>query len=149
MDHDRRDDGRDAAGRWKLGRTGNPKGRPVGSGASGVLRAAIVRHAPQIIEQMARRALAGDAVAGRALLALAVPPLRATDEPLSVHLEGETLAAKAMSVLTALASGKVTTQQASELVGALAAMAQLRQVDELEARISTLEAQQRAGGPRP
>ena len=86
--------------------------------------------------------MAGDAQAARALLGHAVAPLRAIEEPTPVELPGATLSAKGNAILDAVASGQLAPGQGRALLSALADLARLREVDELEARISALEAQQ-------
>ena len=48
------------AGRWQPGKSGNPKGKPPGTGELQKLRTAIGEHVPAIIEQLATAAIAGD-----------------------------------------------------------------------------------------
>ena len=53
---------------WKPGQSGNPKGRPKGSGDVAQIRSAIATRIPELLEAMMRRALDGDVGAARLLL---------------------------------------------------------------------------------
>ena len=50
---------------WKPGQSGNPKGKPPGSGELQRLRAAIGAHVPEILEKLATAARDGDVQAAR------------------------------------------------------------------------------------
>ncbi len=47
-------------GRWKPGQSGNPSGRPPGTGHVAKLRASIAVHVPEIIGQLVEAAKDGD-----------------------------------------------------------------------------------------
>ncbi|HQQ69322.1 MAG TPA: DUF5681 domain-containing protein [Alicycliphilus sp.] len=53
------------AAAWKPGQSGNPKGRPPGTGDVAKLRAAIAGNVPAILESLTTAALAGDVQAAR------------------------------------------------------------------------------------
>ena len=131
---------RDAQGRWVVGTPSpNPRGRPQGSGPSAAMRAAIAGVMPQVIAKLTEQALAGDVSAARALLDRAVPPLRATDEPVALPVMTGALAERAEAIMRAMGEGAITPGQASEVLSGLAALAKLRLVDDLEARVRALE----------
>lgn len=46
-------------GRWKVGESGNPKGRTPGTGEVSKLRASIALHLPEIIAQLVTKAKEG------------------------------------------------------------------------------------------
>lgn len=73
-------------GRWKPGESGNPKGRTPGSGETGKLRAAIAKHLPDIIEQLASRAKTGDPQAARLLLERVLPPVKGIEQAQAIDL---------------------------------------------------------------
>ena len=58
------------AAAWKPGQSGNPKGRPAGTGEVAKLRAAIADRVPELLAAMMARALDGDVGASRLLLAM-------------------------------------------------------------------------------
>ncbi|MFT3792041.1 MAG: DUF5681 domain-containing protein [Rudaea sp.] len=125
---------------WRKGESGNPKGRPKGSGLVGELRRAIATNATGIVEALARQALAGDTQAARVLLSKVLPDVKA--EALPVHLPelaAGTLTERAQAALQAAGAGEVAPDTAAALVAAVGALARLREVDELESRIAALE----------
>ena len=85
------------------GQSGNPQGRPKGSGLSAQLRAAIEQDAPSIIKAMIEQAKAGDMQAAKALLDRVLPALK--PESQAIHLPelvaAPTLADKAKAAIDA------------------------------------------------
>ena len=71
---------------WKKGESGNPQGRPPGTGDVASLRAALGEHLPAVISAMVDAAKKGDTAAARLILERTVPPLR--PEEMSVKLDG-------------------------------------------------------------
>lgn len=130
---------------WKPGQSGNPKGKPKGATSSGALRDAIKKAMPQVLEALIEKAIAGDVNAATALARMAIPPLRAAEEPTPVQLEGDTLTEQGRSVLAAVSAGVLAPGQGQALLQALAAMATLRAEDSHEARLATIEARQAEG----
>ena len=61
-------------GKWKAGESGNPNGRPPGTGEVAKLRDSIAAHVPEIIVQLVAKAKEGDAQAARLLLERVLPP---------------------------------------------------------------------------
>lgn len=135
------------AGTWTPGRSGNPKGRPKGTGTVANLRAAIERDIPAILKALVMKAREGDAAAARLLLERTVPPLRPTELPVPIALSGESLADQGRSVITAAAAGQLAPGQLAQVLGGLASLAKLVEADELERRIAALEAKS-GGNPR-
>lgn len=74
------------AAAWKPGQSGNPKGRPPGSGEIGKLRAALADALPAVLDIVKAKALEGDMGAARLLLERVLPPLKATEpsQPLTL-----------------------------------------------------------------
>ncbi len=128
---------------WHKGMSGNPKGRPVGTGAVEKLRASIATHVPDIIEAMVTAAKAGDTVAARLLLERTCPPLRAIDAPTVLDLPtAGGLAEQGRAVLVALTSGQLPVNQATAILQGLGNLAKLVELDELEKRVAALEGKQ-------
>lgn len=128
-------------GQWKPGQSGNPAGRPKGSGLSGQLRAAIAKDAPAILATLIQAAKSGDVQAARVLLDRAVPALRPVREPVALPATNEAggLAARAAAVLDAIAAGTLAPDAGAEVLAAIAAAAKAIEVHELEARLRALE----------
>lgn len=134
--------GRKQRGRpFKPGESGNPAGRPRGSGLSGKLREAIAKDTPQILATLAQQARDGDVQAARLLLDRVLPPLRA--ESAAVELpamqDAETHTERAQAALEAAAGGRIPPDVAASLVAAAAQLAKLAELDDMEARIRALE----------
>lgn len=129
------------SGRWKPGQSGNPAGRKRGSGSVAALRASLAECLPDVLSNLTKAAVAGDMQATRILLDRVLPPLRAEESPVSVDLPvAGSLVEKAQAVLTAAASGEVGTGQAAQMISALGTTARIIEAEELEQRITALEA---------
>ena len=131
-------------GRWRPGQSGNPAGRRPGTGDVAKLRAAMAEHVPALIKVLLRRALDGDVAAARLLLERTVPALKASEEAAPHTLPDGTLTAQGRAVLSAVAAGDLAPGQGAALLVSLGTLAKLAEADELEQRISALEALPRA-----
>ena len=92
-------------GTWKPGQSGNPTGKPPGSGELQRLRAAIGEHVPEIIDQLVTAARAGDIQAARLILERVLPPVKAIELAQAVDMPPGTLTDQGRSVLAAVAAG--------------------------------------------
>ena len=123
------------------GQSGNPQGRPKGSGLSAQLRAAIEQDAPSIIKAMIEQAKAGDMQAAKALLDRVLPALK--PESQAIHLPelvaADTMAEKARAAIDAAGAGAVSPSAASDLVAAIAGLARVVEVTALQQRLDELE----------
>ena len=128
-------------GRWKPGESGNPKGKPPGSGELQKLRAAIGAYVPAIIERLVNAACGGDVQAARLLLERVLPPVKAVEQvqPVDMPTDGS-LAAQGRAVLAAVAAGQLSPGQGGQLLAAIGALARVIELDELERRLADLEA---------
>ena len=127
-------------GRWKAGESGNPKGRPAGTGKVAEMRAAIAAHVPELLKALVVKALEGDVGAARLLLERTVAPLRAIEPAQALTLPDGTLTDQGRAVLKAVAVGELAPGQGASLLSAIGALARVTEIDELTARIETLEA---------
>ncbi len=127
---------------FKPGQSGNPKGRPAGQTLSDRLRKAVGREFDAILSGIIEAAKGGDTQAASLLLSRTCPPLKTIQEAVKVPLSGDTLTAKAASILDAVAAGALSVADGKELLTALAAIAKIQEVDELTKRIEALEAKQ-------
>ncbi len=127
-------------GRWKPGESGNLKGRPPGTGGAAKLRAAIQNDLPEILEAMARAAKGGDVQAARVLLDRVLPALKPETTPINLpELGAGTLVQRAEAVMRAVGNGELSHDAGAALVGAVAAVARIAELTELEARLTALE----------
>lgn len=123
------------------GQSGNPQGRPKGSGISAQLRQAIEGEAEAIIKAMIEQAKAGDMQAAKALLDRVLPALK--PESQAIHLPelvaAGTMAEKARAAIDAAGAGAVSPSAASDLVAAIAGLARVVETTELQQRLDELE----------
>lgn len=92
-------------GRWKPGQSGNPKGKPAGSGEVQKMRAAMAEHVPALVAVLVERALTGDTGAARLLLERTIAPLKASEQATALALPDGTLTEQGRAVLGAVAAG--------------------------------------------
>lgn len=125
--------------KWRKGQSGNPNGRPAGTGKVAALRKQIEEHVPEIITALVAKASEGDAGAARLLLERVVPPVKATEQAQAIALPGGSLADQGRAVLAAVAAGELAPSQGAALVAAIGSLARVVEVDELAARVAALE----------
>lgn len=126
--------------KWQPGQSGNPNGRPPGTGEVAKLRAGIAERVPEILDRLTEAALSGDVSAARLLLERVLPPVKAVELPIEMTLADGRPTDQARQVLAAAAGGAIAPDQAVSLIGALAALARITETDELRERIERLEA---------
>jgi hypothetical protein len=132
-------------GGWKPGQSGNPKGKPRGSGEVQKLRAAIGKHVPKILEKLVAAAEGGDVQAARLVLERVIPPMKATEPTQRIPIAPKaTLADQGRAVLAAVAAGQLAPGQGAQLLTAIGTLGKIVEIDELERRLAALEA--RNGG---
>lgn len=129
---------------WQPGQSGNRSGKPKGSSDKRTaLRELLLPHAPALVEKALELALSGDTTALKLCLDRMMPPLRAKEEPVTFALERSApLADLGRSVIQAIATGHLTPDQGGHILSALAGLAKLVELDELEQRIAALEGNQ-------
>jgi len=125
--------------KWKKGESGNPRGRPRGSGEIGKLRAAIGQALPDILAALIEKARTGDPQAAKLLLERTLPPVKAVELPEAVPLEGSTLTDQGRAVLRLLSAGELGPERAAALLSAIGQLARVAETDELTRRIEVLE----------
>lgn len=141
--------------RFKPGQSGNPGGRPPGSGWVGKARKELqsawdgemADGSDGIRAKLIASAKAGDAWAIRIIAERVCPPIKASEALEEIQLTGDTLTDKATSVLDAMAQGEIAPSQASQLLQGIGAMAKILETDELARRLEALEelAKQKGG----
>ena len=126
---------------WQPGQTGNPKGRPPGQSEITRLRASLAGDVPDILAGLVMAAKGGDVQAARLVLERILPPIKAIEQAVELQLpSGGTLTAQGHAVLSAVAMGELAPGQGAALLGAIGTLARVTEIDEIEARLSKLEA---------
>ena len=126
---------------FKKGESGNPDGRPKGSKDKRTqYRELFEPHADGLIEKVIEMALAGDTTCLKMCLDRLVSPFRAMNVTVTLDdIEG-TLREKGEKIIHAMGKGELSPSDASSMLSTLAAQARIIEIDDLEERISQLEA---------
>lgn len=130
---------------FKPGESGNPQGKPKGAKSKYTLmREALADDLPQLLEATKAAALAGDMTAMRLLLERTLPPHKAAAAPVSLPEldQANTLTDYARAILSATSRAELPPDVAAQLLAALGNVAKLAEIDEIERRITELEARQ-------
>lgn len=125
---------------WKPGQSGNPTGRPKGSGPFAALRENIGTHMPEIINVLAAQAKGGDVAAARLLMERIYPAIKPVELAQPIAIADGSLTDKGRAVLAAVGAGELAPSQGAALVAAIGALARVVEIDDLAARIEALEA---------
>ena len=129
------------ASKFQKGQSGNPAGRPRGSGEAAAWRAAIGKDVAKVIAVVTKLALGGDVAAARLLLDRAVPVLKSIDTCAKLPMPADgTATEKAVAVIQAISAGTIPVSQGSQLIGAIAALQGIVSTDDVVRRIEAIEA---------
>jgi hypothetical protein len=129
---------------WPAGKSGNPKGKPKGSGAVQKLRMQISSALPEIIKKVSDAALAGDIQAARLILERVIPPVKAIEQTQALNIPiGGTLTDQGRGVLAAIAAGDISPGQGAQLIAAIGSLARVADMDEMSKRLTKLEERQK------
>jgi len=135
--------GRDQAGRWRKGASGNKAGKPRGTRHKATLAAETLLEgeAEALSRKAVELALRGDVSALRLCLDRIVPPRK--DRPVCFELprmnESKDAVTASAAIVAAVANGDLTPMEASELGKLVDSYARTLQAVEFEERISRLE----------
>jgi len=128
-------------GRFKKGHSGNPKGRPPMLAPE--LKQRLHEVTPEIIEKVAEKALEGDLGAAKIILDRTSPIAKKSSTPISIPKLSDNdagLGEKADAVLESIAIGDCPADVGATLIQAIVAYTKILEIDELERRITALEA---------
>ena len=127
--------------RWKPGQSGNPAGKKRGTLNKRTLAAqAIVDDAGAILDVVIARAKAGDMTAAALIVNRLIPTLRPRAERVHFTLDTRaSLTEQGEQVLQAMADGELDPDTSKMILDSIGAFAGLKQIDELGARIESLE----------
>jgi len=121
----------------------NPKGRTPGQTAAAKLRKVIEPEADAIIQTLIKQAKEGDVQSAKALLDKVLPNLKASSEPVQFNFDAEKgLTATGDAIVQNIADGVMPLDSGSQLISSLAALAKMKELDELTKRIEALEEKQ-------
>lgn len=129
---------------WKPGQSGNPSGKKPGSRnkATTMVLALMEQGAKVITEAVVAAAKSGDLTAARMILDRLAPPAR--ERPVSLTLPdtatAEGVNAAQQAILQAVAEGDLLPGEAVALTGIVEARRRAMETQELEQRITALEA---------
>jgi len=125
-------------GTFVKGVSGNPLGRP--SSESTALRLKLAGQGEEIANIVIQAALAGDIQAAKIVLDRLCPPLKPSTAPINVTIpRGSGIADTARAIIEHAAQGEIAPDVAGQLVQAVAALARVVEIDELERRLTALE----------
>ncbi len=130
--------------RWVKGQSGNPRGRPPGRvDARTKITRALLDDAPAVARVVINAALEGDLQAASLVLARVAPALRQEAYPVQFPFDPSApIARQIEQVLAAMAGGAVPPEVGKQTIDAIGTLSNARAVEELEARIITLEAKE-------
>jgi hypothetical protein len=120
------------------GQSGNPNGRPRGTGVVAKLREAIQGDIPDVIQSVVEAAKSGDMTAAKILLDRVVPSLKPVDAPVVLNQAAE-LSSSGREVLQLLSDGQLGIDQAKRILRALGSQRDLIEFDDLVKRLEVLE----------
>lgn len=104
------------------------------------MRKQIAPQAEAIIEQVMERALDGDLAAAKLILDRILPPLKPVSAPVFIPCDqGESLVQQAESILSAAASGQISSDIAAQLIQSVANLCRIIENEELQDRIQAIE----------
>ena len=118
-------------------------GRPKGSGQAAHYRAMLDPYAEELIQRVVNMAKDGDMTALKLCLDRLCAPLRPTDRLITIEgmmADAKELSGKGEMILDSAASGDITPAEAQSLMSAISGQARIVEIDELERRVSDLEA---------
>lgn len=142
--------GRDQAGRFVPGQSGNPTGKPKGTlhKATRAALALMEGQLEELTQVVINAALAGDMAATKIVFDKLIPQAKETPiEPGAVtlpELSGASVPAAVAVIVQAVSAGDLLPGQGQQLVGMLDGYRKSVELAEIEARLTALE--QSAGG---
>lgn len=129
-------------GRWPKGQSGNPKGRPPGIlDKRTKVTQSLMDDAPAVARVVIDAALEGDIQAASLVLSRVAPPIKAQAERVQFELSSDMpLSAQAGQILAAVAEGRVDAETGRTLIAMLQSVAGIKAFEDLEERLTSLEA---------
>lgn len=136
--------------KFQKGKSGNPAGKPKGAKDRRTeLRALLQPYAAELLQKAVDLALEGDPAALRMCLDRICPTIKATAEPVETNIPTTgTLAEQGQALFQAAAKGKISSDDASNLMSILAGQVRIIEATSLDERIQVLEDQLLKNGGR-
>lgn len=129
---------RSERGTFLKGVSGNPQGRPRCE--STMVRQRLAHYGEEVADMVINAALAGDMQAARIVLDRLCPPLKPSTVPINITLPSDPgIAGTARTIIEHAAEGQIGPDVAGQLVQAVAALARVVEIDEIDRRLSALE----------
>jgi hypothetical protein len=126
--------------KYVKGQSGNPAGRPPGSTAAVKVRKMIGADLSKIVTALVDSAKTGDTAAAKILIDRCIPTLRPQQQPIELPIEdSDSLAVQGADIIKAMYSGSISPDAADSALTGLMRLSKIKEVDELERRIETLE----------
>jgi hypothetical protein len=122
------------------GQSGNPKGKPPGITARGRFRQQVNEALPSIVQGLIEAAQGGDVQAANIILSKVIPNLKPTSDPVRIQASQDaTLADRGLIVVHAATTGKLSADDASQVMGLLVSQAKLVEQSEVMERLEAIE----------
>lgn len=119
---------------FKKGESGNPAGKPKGANKTQKIRDRLMTAVPDILAALVDQAKTGDVAAAKAILERTLPALKPETRPSAAPVPTDP-----DSILQAVHSGQLTTDQADSLMAVLLAQAKIRETSEIVERLEKIE----------
>jgi hypothetical protein len=103
------------------------------------LRELLIPHAAELVAKVVELAKSGDTTALRICIDRLIPPIKTRDAPICMPSMAGSLADRGEAVLNALADERLTPDEATAIMQAIAAQARIVDVVEIEKRVEALE----------
>ena len=127
-------------GTFKKGTSGNPTGRQKSEHV--ILRQQLAVNGEEVVRVIVQAALQGDIQAAKIILERLCPPLKPSTAPVIIDLPSNAgIAETARAIIEHTAAGLLAPDVAGNLVQSVAALARIVEIDEIERRLSALEAE--------
>jgi hypothetical protein len=125
---------------FEKGKSGNPGGKPKGQTPKGLFREQVNAALPSIVQSLIEAAQGGDVQAANIILSKVVPNLKPTSDPVRIQASQDaSLADRGLIVVHAATTGKLSADDASQVMGLLVSQAKLIEQSEVMERLEKIE----------
>lgn len=126
--------------KFQKGKSGNPKGKPVGAKDKRTeLRELLKPHSEKLIQKAVDLAMEGDQAALKMCLDRICPALKSQAPLITLPLTATDEAGRASEVFQAMIQGEVPPDTGRDIISSIAAILKAKEVSEIEKRVITLE----------